>query len=602
MKRLVTVFVLLIAIAGGTYYYFSVYAKPVEKPTVATATLSTGPITEVVQSTGTLEAIRTMAIGSQVSGQVKEIYVDFNNIVKKGQLLAEIDPDLLQVQVDLQLANVARQEGEINNQAVQLEDAKKQLERTQGLFDRQLASQQQLDQAILTVKTRTTALDAAKRQLQTVNASLDQAKLNVSYTKIYAPIDGVIVDRRVDKGQFVQSSMTAPQFFTIATDMRQMRLSAGVDEAEIGKIQRGMDVTFRVDAYGQQRFRGTVEQVRLNATNSQNVVTYPVWISVQNPDFRLRPSMTANLEIIIHRKDNVLRIPNQATRFRPTADMYTALGLTPPPVQQGRALAAGANGAEAGGRRGDAAAATTQTPGAGAPNAAPAAGAATGGRNGGQGGQNRVARNGDGQGQGAAPGQGRGGFGAGGGQNRQFGRGGFQNMTPEERQRRMAEFAGRGGAGRTGGRGGVGGRGANAAAGGAADENGLPALTADKIDDLYQPIQTRILPANVWQWDEAKKELKSKQIQTGIADNQFSEVVSGDVKAGDVVVTNIVLPITAAQRQQQNQNIFGGQGQRGFGGQGGAGGFQGGGAGGGNFGGGGGGGGARGGGGGGGGR
>src|SRR5688572_11865060 len=283
MRKLVTLLVLLAVAGGGAYYYYS-YAKPVEKPQVTTATISQGTITEIVQATGTIEPIRTMPIGSQVSGQVKEIYVDFNSIVKTGQLLAELDPDLLQVQVDVQLANLARQEGEITNQQVQLEDAQKQLERTQMLFAKQLVNQQQLDQAVLTVKTRTTALDSAKKQLQTVQASLNQAKLNVSYTKIYAPIDGVIVNRVVDKGQFVQASMTAPNFFTIATDLTTMKLSAGVDEAEIGKIRPGMPVTFTVDAYMPTQFSGVVEQVRLNATTQQNVVTYPVWISVPNPD------------------------------------------------------------------------------------------------------------------------------------------------------------------------------------------------------------------------------------------------------------------------------------------------------------------------------
>lgn len=557
MKRLVSVFVILVAAAGGAYYYFS-YSKPVEKPQVALATLSTGNITEVVQATGTIEPIRSMNIGSQVSGMVKEIYVDFNSIVRQGQLLAEIDPSLLQVQVDLQKANVARQEGEIANQEVQLEDAKKQLERTQMLFDKQLATQQQLDQSQLTVKTRATALDAAKRQMQTVQANLQQAELNVSYTKIYAPIDGVIVDRVVDRGQFVQSSMTAPNFFRMATDLRTLKLSAGVDEAEIGKIQPGMQVSFRVDAYPTSRFSGVVEQVRLNATSTQGVVTYPVWISVPNPDLRLRPSMTASIEITVREKQGVLRVPNQATRFRPTAEMYTALGLTPPPVQPGRA--AGANAEAGSGRRGGGGDGTAAVGNAGA---APAAGAnpqaatgresrgeaaASGARPQRQAGESQQARGG----QPGQAGEGRqGGF----GQGRQGGRG-FANMTPEERQRLMAQAGARGG-GRTGGRGGR---------GGASNATTPPvALTTEKIDDMYQPMPVRIQNVQVWQWDEAAKALTDKRVQIGISDGQFSEVVSGDLKAGDQVVTNIVLPISAAQRQAQQQNIFG-QGQRGGGG------------------------------------
>ena len=560
MKRLVSVFVILLAIAGGAYYYFS-YSKPVEKPQVAMATLSTGNITEVVQATGTIEPIRSMNIGSQVSGMVKEIYVDFNSIVRQGQLLAEIDPQLLQVQVDLQMANVARQEGEIANQEVQLEDAKKQLERTQMLFDKQLANQQQLDQALLTVKTRATALDAAKRQMQTVQANLEQAKLNVSYTKIYAPIDGVIVDRVVDRGQFVQSSMTAPNFFRMATDLRTLKLSAGVDEAEIGKIQPGMQVNFRVDAYPTSRFTGVVEQVRLNATSTQGVVTYPVWISVPNPDLRLRPSMTASIEITVREKQGVLRVPNQATRFRPTADMYTALGLTPPPVQPGRAAGANAEGGRRGGG-GDAAPAANAGAAPAAAGASPQAAAGREGRGGGDAAGQRPQRQGQGgdnqQARGGQGGEGRqGGFGQGRqGQGGQGGRG-FANMTPEERQRMMAQMGGRGGAGR-GGRGGR---------GGASNATTPPVeLTTEKIDDMYQAMPVRIQNVQVWQWDEAAKALTDKRVQIGITDGQFSELISGDIKAGDQVVTNIVLPISAAQRQQQQQNIFGGQGQRGFGG------------------------------------
>src|SRR5262245_4083039 len=166
MKKLLVILVLLGAAGGGGYYYYQRNNQP-EKPTVQQATVSQGDITEVVQATGTLEAFRTVQVGSQVSGVVKELYVDFNSIVKPNMLIAELDPQLLQVQVDLQTANYERQQGEIANQEVQLEDAKTQLTRTQTLFEKQLANQQQLDQAILTVKSRTTSLDSAKKQLMT---------------------------------------------------------------------------------------------------------------------------------------------------------------------------------------------------------------------------------------------------------------------------------------------------------------------------------------------------------------------------------------------------------------------------------------------------
>jgi HlyD family secretion protein len=533
MRRLVTALILL-AVGGGAYYYYS-YGQPAERPQIVRVTISEGNVTEAVRATGTLEAIRTFPVGSQVSGMVKAVYVDFNSIVKEGQLIAEIDPSLLQVQVDLQEANVARQEGEIANQTVQLEDAQKQLERTQMMFDKGLANQQQLDQAILTVKTRTTALDSARRQLQTVMANLDQAELNVSYTKVYAPIDGVVVNRLVDVGQFVQASMNSPQFFTIATDLRDLKLSAGVDEAEIGKIQRGMAVNFTVDTYPNTTFTGTVEQVRLNATTQSNVVTYPVWINVRNPDLRLRPYLTANVDIIVRTAENVIRVPNQATRFRPTADMYTALGLTPP-APGGRAVLAGASAAAGAG---------DQARGrAGAPAAASAAS------------EPRVAR-GDGSG-GAAAVAGRG------GQTRQGGGGLGANagLSADERERALQEFSARGGRGGAAGR--NGGAGANRVA------PPVPLESADKIDELYAPMQTPEQTVSVWLYDDATNELTEKRVRIGISDGQFSQLVEGDIKVGDQVVSNIIIP--AAQQAAQQQNIFnqgGGGGRGGFGGGGG---------------------------------
>ena len=549
MRKLVTLLILL-AVGGGAYYYYS-YGQPAEKPQIVRATVSEGDVTETVQASGTLEAIRTFPVGSQVSGMVQSIYVDFNSIVKQGQLIAEIDPTLLQVQVALQEANVARQEGEIANQEVQLEDAQKQLERTQMMFDKGLANQQQLDQAILTVKTRTTALDSARRQLQTVMANLDQAELNVSYTKVYAPIDGVVVNRLVDVGQFVQASMNSPQFFTIATDLRELKLSAGVDEAEIGKIRPGMAVNFTVDTYPNTTFSGTVEQVRLNATTQSNVVTYPVWINVRNPDLRLRPYMTATVGIVVQTASNVVRVPNQATRFRPTSDMYTALGLTPPPTG-GRVAAAGANGAApaAGNADGQARAGGAPSPAAGA--------AAEPGRNGGE------AR--------AARGNGNGEAAAGGGAQGRAGGGGFgANLSPEERERMMQEFAARGG--RNGGRGGRAGGGR-----GGANQTAPPVeLDAEKIDELYTPVRTREMPASVWQYDDATNTLTEKRIRLGISDGQFSQVVEGDIKPGDQLVTNIILPAAAQASQQQNIFNQGGGGRGGFGNFGGGGGGRGGG-------------------------
>jgi HlyD family secretion protein len=234
------------------------------------------------------------------------------------------------VQVEVQQANVARQQGDIAQQEVQLESDRTNLDRARALAAQGLISPQQLETSELQVKTREAAVNAAKKQLVQAEANLHQAELNVSYTIIRSPVDGVVVDRKVDVGQSVQASMTTPQFFTIATDLTTLTLTAAVDESDIGLIRRGMPVTFTVDAYGQRAFAGTVEAVRLNAQTANNVVTYPVWITVKNPELTLRPSMTANLKIIVDEARDVLRVPNQALRFRPTSDVYAWLGLPAP--------------------------------------------------------------------------------------------------------------------------------------------------------------------------------------------------------------------------------------------------------------------------------
>jgi HlyD family secretion protein len=608
MKKLVGFIILLAAAGGGTWYYYK-YGKPVEKPQVVQAAVGKGDIIEQVSATGSLEPLRRVDVGSQVSGTVKEMYVDFNQIVKKGQLLAEIDPSLLQVQVDIRNATVERQKMDITNQEVQLEDVRRTAARTKSLFEKQLVNLQQLEQADLNVKLRQAQIDSAKKQLIQATADLSQAELNVSYTKIYAPIDGVIVERKVDKGQTVQSSMTTPSFFVLATDLTSLKLTAGVDESEIGKIRPDMPVMFTVDAYGQTPFYGTVNAVRLNATNNQNVVTYPVWIDVPNPDLRLRPSMTAQVKIIISTATDVVRVPNTAFRFRPNADIYTALGLTPPAPGAGRRMGGGADpngdpnggGGKGAGRREGGQGANAQTPPGTTPPAAGAPQASAGPGQGGKGGgENRQRmQGGGGQGQGGQGGQRTnrqsGGFG---------GQSGMGNLTPEQIQAFRDQFN-RGGGGRgqggAGGRGQGGGRGQSGPGGGRGGNQGqatpapppLSAQGVEKIDDLFKGVPKQISPQSVWTWDEAKKELKQINIRVGVTDGTFSELVSGDLQVGQQIVTSVIIPQARITAPGQNP-LFGNQpgrggpggfpggGNPGGGGQGGRGGGGGGGKGGGN--------------------
>ena len=333
-RRLGASFFLLLILLVGVVGYAS-YRKSSQrqdKATVNQATVSRGNIAQVVQATGTLVALRTIQVGPQVSGTVKSLYVDFNSVVKKDQVLAELDPALFQLQVDVQAANIARDQSDIDSQGTQLQNELKSLQRTQDLFARGLVTQQQLETAQLAVMARRASVASLQKQLVQTQANVARAKLNLSYCTVTSPIDGVIVNRFIDVGQTVQGSTTAPRFFTIATELTTLKLSAGIDEADIGYIRPRMNVTFTVDSVPNQTFSGSVETVRINAQVQNNVVTFPVWITVQNPDLRLRPSMTANLKIIIDEVSNVMRLPNQALRFRPINSMHTWLGSTPPPA------------------------------------------------------------------------------------------------------------------------------------------------------------------------------------------------------------------------------------------------------------------------------
>ncbi|MEZ5318497.1 MAG: efflux RND transporter periplasmic adaptor subunit [Vicinamibacterales bacterium] len=540
MKRLIAFIFLLVAIGGGAYYYF-VARKPEEKPQILTATVSQGEIIESVQATGSLDPVRRVDVGSQVSGQVQDIYVDYNDIVTQGMLLAKIDPTLLETQVQIQESNVARQEGDIANQEVQLEDLQKQLERTQAMFEKGLQNQQQLEQAQLAVKTRQAQIDASRKQLVQTKINLDQARLNVSYTDIKSPIDGVVVERKVDRGQTVQASMTSPQFFVLATDLRTLKLTAGVDEAEIGRVRPGQEVIFTVEAYPNQEFSGTVNSVRLNATNQSNVITYPVWIDVKNPDLKLRPSMTASARIVISRAPNVTRVPNQALRFRPNSEMYTALGLTPPAPGQGR----GGRGANAANQQGGQQGASRQ---GGQANAATGGGTGRGDESA----QSATGRQG---GSGRASGQG-------------FGAQASGNLDPEAMARVREQFGGR-----QGGRGGR--RGQQQPSNLTAPQT---ALREGKIDDLYAVLQKQIRPGQVWTWNEETKELKAINVRLGIDDGTFSELVSGEVTPGMQILTGIILPASrTSTTSPNNNNLFnpnqrGGPGGFGGGGRGGGGG------------------------------
>jgi HlyD family secretion protein len=264
-----------------------------------------GNVTATVTATGTLSAVTTVQIGSQVSGVISQLYADFNSRVKKGQLLAELDPTSIQSQVEQRRADLTRAQVEAAN-------ARVTYQRQQRLASSGLAAEAELDAA-------RAQFEGAQAQVSQAAAALRQTETNLKYTKIISPIDGVVVDRQYDVGQTVAASFQAPTLFQIAQDLTKMQVQADVDQSDIGRIKVGQGARFTVDAYPDEEFRGRISQIRLNAIVNQNVVSYPVIIEVPNPEERLRPKMTANVTIDTATVRDVLRIPNAALRFKPAS-------------------------------------------------------------------------------------------------------------------------------------------------------------------------------------------------------------------------------------------------------------------------------------------
>src|SRR5215831_3610594 len=438
MKKLLPILIILIAVgAGGAVFY----AKRGDKePTVNSLPISRGTIIDGVRATGTLQAVTTVTVGTQVSGIVQDLPTDFNDIVKKNQVIARLDPSILQTQLETAKANLVNAQANLERQKVALEDAKVKQDRAVELDKKQLSTRVDLENAQVAYKQADAQLKSTQSQIVQAEAAVNKAQVDLDHTVITAPIDGIIIKRSVDRGQTVNAGMSAPELFIIAADLTKMQVNANIDETDVGRMRPGQDVNFTVDAYPTDNFRGTVKQVRLNPTTVQNVVTYSTVIDVPNPELKLKPGMTANVTIQIARRDNVLRIPNAAIRFRPTKDMFDALNQAMPPELERGFGGRGRNGGGNGGGRFNAGAPSGGPTPTGSPagsGKAPATGA--GGAQG-QGQQARADRQGGGQGAGQGQGGGRGqGFGPGGPGGQGGGGGRFANMTPEERQKAMEE-------------------------------------------------------------------------------------------------------------------------------------------------------------------
>jgi HlyD family secretion protein len=310
-----------------------------EAPRIQTQPLSLGSVVETVDTSGTLEAVTTVQVGTQVSGNVQALYADFNSIVRRGQLLARLDPSLLETQREQAAANLVRAEADMERLMVSLSDTETKVRRAEELWARRLIPESELESAKVSYRSAAAQVRSAEAQITQARAGLNQVEVNLQKTVITAPIDGIVVARNVDVGQTVASSLQTPTLFLLAEDLSRMRVNANVDESDIGRIRPGQQVLFRVDAFTGEQFPGTVAQVRLQPTVVQNVVSYSVLIDVPNSQLKLRPGMTATVTIEVARRDNVLRVPNAALRFRPSDAVRNLVPVAaeeqPQPVRRG---------------------------------------------------------------------------------------------------------------------------------------------------------------------------------------------------------------------------------------------------------------------------
>jgi HlyD family secretion protein len=362
MKRAIIVLLIIAAIgAGAGAIYIRRNGPEVQ---VNTSPITRGDIVDTVGATGTLQAVTTVQVGSQVSGNISWLGADFNSIVKKGQVIARLDPSLFEAQLQQTTANLtqaranlAKAQSDLERTKVQLIDAQQKYSRAKELAAKQLLPQSDLDAAKIAVDTAQAMLASqqatvtqAQAAVSQSQASVNQSQVNLDHTIIVAPIDGIVTQRSVDVGQTVAASMQAPTLFIIAADLTKMQVNANIDESDVGRIRPSQHVTFRVDAYPTETFEGTVAQVRLQPVVVQNVTTYGTVIDVPNPQLKLKPGMTANVKVEIAKRTNVLRIPTAALRFRPTPDVFAALNQEVPREAQQQFAGRGSGGRGGGGR------------------------------------------------------------------------------------------------------------------------------------------------------------------------------------------------------------------------------------------------------------
>ena len=488
------VFLVLVILATGisAYGYYTFWATEFV-PEASTVGVTRGDIVDTVGATGALEAVTTVQVGSQVSGIIEQLYVDYNSIVRAGDIVMRLDPSLFETQVEQARANLVRAEADLERQRVTVDDASTQLARAEDLAARSLISDTELEAAQVTLRSAEAQVKSFEAQVIQAQASLNQNEVNLEHTVIRAPIDGIVISRLVDVGQTVAASLQAPELFVIAADLTKMRVIANIDESDVGRIRPGQRVRFTVDAYPAEEFEGTVSQIRLESVVQQNVVTYATVVDAPNHDLKLKPGMTATITLEIARQNDTMRIPNAALRFRPTAEMFVALNQPVPEFLQ-----PGGGGGAPGGPSGRPTSDVTAGGG-------PLGGQGFGGTGGGFGG--------------GAPDPER---------MRQFQQR-LQQMSPEEREQFMAQRrAGRGrGAGGFGDSGGVPHQQANAS-----DAPTIPTVGrgATTIDALFGPLPATESTGRVWVMEGGQ--LQAVNVRLGVTDGTATELLGAVGSAG----------------------------------------------------------------------
>jgi len=348
----------VIGLGGAGWWQLS--DSPKEPPYVTTP-VQTASITQVVSSTGTLQAVVTVQVGSQVSGTIEKLFADFNTKVKAGQIVAQLNQDKFRAAEDQARANLLAAQSNIEKSKVGVADTLRTLERNRQLRTKDLMAQSDLDAAQAAYDAAVAQVEVNRAQAAQAQASLKQATVDLNNTVIRSPVDGLVISRNVDVGQTVAASLQAPTLFTIANDLARMEVHTNVDEADVGNVREAQEVTFTVDAFPSRRFRGRVHQVRNAPIVVQNVVTYVAVVRIDNKELLLKPGMTANVQFLVSRKEDVLTIPNMAMRFKPPEEKEEAQELlrreqsrTAPKVGErrtSRQSAAGGSGAAGGGTR-----------------------------------------------------------------------------------------------------------------------------------------------------------------------------------------------------------------------------------------------------------